>query len=225
MNTFERVAKWNELCGNTVSEIGTNEYWQALANQFHRIKEELEELAGAIDDKDIEGVFDAGLDLDVVVAGLNMLTGCDYTSGINAVCDNNDLKVTTDKGKAENWQIFNQDNGTECYVEKTEYCDNTFYCVKRTEDNKILKYGNFPKVDLSKFVPEPVEQCIIFVREFDNITEDMEESGFDIMTLNMVQEGEEALRAIMDQNEIDAMVATIKNGDLQSIRSYPLEEE
>lgn len=46
-------------------------------------------------------ILDAGCDLDVVVAGVNFLSGHDYDGAIDAVLDNNDVKYTVSKEFAE----------------------------------------------------------------------------------------------------------------------------
>jgi hypothetical protein len=62
MSTFERVSNWNELCGKTAPEFGTENYYKTLYNQSLRISEELIELQEAINNsvilKGVESIGD-----------------------------------------------------------------------------------------------------------------------------------------------------------------------
>lgn len=165
-NTFERVKEWNKKANKLPAKAGTKDYWVSIENQFKRIEEELGELYEAIKERDILGIVDAGADLDVVVSGLNYLSGSDYASVITTVLDNNDLKITDKESTANNWKAYNEDNGTKCNVVKS---NEGFYTVQREEDDKILKYGNFPKVDLSSFIPLVENEHFLLVEDASNI--------------------------------------------------------
>ena len=154
MSTYNKVAKWNDRCGNRPLPAGTPQYYEALQNQLARIVEEANEAQTAIQDGNILEVIDAGLDLDVVVAGFNYLAGGDYNAGIDLVLGNNDLKYTKSKRKAQNWLTYNIDNGTDSYLSEAVVGSQTFYCVRRKGDAKIMKPGNFPKVDLTPVLPK-----------------------------------------------------------------------
>ena len=120
-------------------------------------------------------VLDAGADLDVVVAGLNFLSGHNYDGAIDAVLSNNDAKYTPDIDFANiSLQEYNTD-GTETHTIKKVRVDlsdtnkdeahsqgyNTFvsngrlqsfvYSIHRISDDKICKLLNHPKVDLAPF--------------------------------------------------------------------------
>ena len=124
-------------------------------------------------------ILDAGCDLDVVVAGLNFLSGHDYDGAIEAVLGNNDLKYTynrTDAEKALTKVLIKDGKSTHRIVEvqvgamvdsevtvrdlelsgyDALIIDGTphviAYSVHRNSDDKICKLLNHPTVDLSPF--------------------------------------------------------------------------
>lgn len=129
-------------------------------------------------------VLDAGCDLDVVVSGLNYLSGHDYSGAITAVLDNNDEKYTHDLTFAElslkkygeghnikqvDCRIDNLLSGDQATVEQMDKLgydlfqdgDGVMFCrlysVHRDSDDKICKLLNHPSVDLAPFVGGNVE--------------------------------------------------------------------
>lgn len=150
-STYERVSEWNERCSNTPSEVGTDEYWKSLSNQAERIKEELDELTEAIENKDTIEAFDALLDLDVVVAGGLYLSNGDYTGGITAVLDNNDLKYTGHRLLLANATTQLAHEPEAIHVEVSPQ---GWYSIHRDSDNKVMKFPGHPKVNLEPYAPK-----------------------------------------------------------------------
>lgn len=217
MSTFERVSDWNKRANKLPEEVGTAAYWKSLEDQAERIKEELKEVYEAIAAKDISNLIKEGSDLDVVVSGFNYLAGSVYGTVIDKVLDNNDLKITRAKAKAENWLMFHQDNGVDAFID--EYTDengNTWYSVKRKEDSKVLKYGNFPKVDISALVPQPVEEKYIIIKDPEQLEEAQDTYAYEVMSVESL-EGEQVdmFRDLLDQH--GDLLLTIVNGSLTSI--------
>lgn len=218
MNTYEQVAQWNEKAGKKVtSNIGTTAYWKSLADQFNRISEELTELYEAIETKDIKKLVDSGGDLDVTVAGLNYLSGADYPSAINSILSNNDLKINKDKKIVEQWQFYWEANGVECSIVESEVNGETYYSLHRDSDDKILKYAKFPEVDLTPYLPTPIEEKYVLVD--GEPSEKAVETGLEILYLADMDDEGEVMANFLDQTESREVVLTILNGDLVNVTS------
>ena len=229
MNTFERVSEWNMKAGNTLEAVGSDSYFDNLFNQAQRVAEELNEFFEAISKRDIEGVVDAGLDLDIVVAGVNYLSGVHYADGINAILENNDLKITTDEQVAEKWAEFHTAQGVEVYV-KDSYNDVTdirSYSVRRKSDNKILKYEDFPKVGITQFLPTPEIAYYTLARNSESTLTDYAKT-FNTLTLSDIidEEGKGVLQGILDQSGQDVvrLVIRLPDNEIIGIQSYEYQE-
>ena len=116
-------------------------------------------------------ILDAGCDLDVVVAGVNFLSGHAYSLAIEEVLDNNDVKYTGSLDFAfdslERYGEGHRIVSTHVEVESSQrdelnedgfstFVRNgklfaTFHTVHRDNDDKICKLINHPKVDLIPF--------------------------------------------------------------------------
>lgn len=219
MNTFERVSEWNARAGNVPEAVGSDEYFLSLWNQAERVREELNELYEAIAKRDIKGVVDAGLDLDVVVAGVNYLSKCDYTGGIDAVLSNNDLKISTSLEEAEQTVEFYKAQNVETYINEYEGINSTLFTVKRKSDNKILKYENFPSVDLTPFVPQQEIAYYTLAKDSETELTDYAKT-FQILTLADIvdDEGRVTMQSIMEQAGQDAVRLVVKVPDFEVLR-------
>lgn len=154
MGTFEQVSIWNQKADKSPEEVGTEEYWKSLENQLERIQEEVDETREAIGNRDLKGVVDGGCDIDVTSAGLNYLVNGAQDQAMQAVLDNNDLKVTEDYCEAFDTQGVYQSKGLDCGIHEAEVEGKKWYSVHRMSDDKILKLLGHPKVDLSEFIPK-----------------------------------------------------------------------
>ena len=121
--------------------------------------------------KQHQEILDAGCDLDVVVAGLNFLSGHAYSHAIEEVLANNDAKYTGVVDFAidslESYGDGHRIVSTHIEVESSQrdelmeggfitYVKNgslfaIFHTVHRDEDDKIMKLLGHPKVDLVPF--------------------------------------------------------------------------
>ena len=227
MSTYGKVAKWNKRCGNEPQLAGTEAYYAAVSNQLKRIAEELNEAAEAITEKNLLELVDAGLDLDVVVSGLNYLIGGDYDAGIAKVLGNNDLKYTKSKKKAKNWLAYHEDNGVEVYLQETEVGSQIFYCVRRNEDGKILKPGNFHKVDLTDVLPQVGVEVYLLVRNELMIGEDekdfSEKYNMAIILADKLEEGSpqaKVMEDVLDQAESGSAFVYVVNGTFQGAEDF-----
>ena len=156
--TYAKVAEWNRRCNKTPAETGTDEYWEALENQAKRIEEELHELTEAIQNRDTTELFDALLDLDVVVSGGLYLSNGNYDGGIGAVLSNNNQKYTTNKRAAEIAAFSYLESGTEVEIHSVSDTNGwnnwNYYSIHRKSDDKIMKFPGHPTVDLTPYIPK-----------------------------------------------------------------------
>lgn len=228
MTVFDDVNEWNRKAGNTPAAPGTIAYWAKIEDQSKRIHEEFKELFEAIQARDIKACLDGCIDLEVTATGLAGLLGLNgsYNDAAKLVQENNDLKITLDKSKAENWKIYWEDNGVDCYVKETSIDDLTWYCVRRTEDNKILKYGNFPEVNLEPFVPTElgVDRFLVaeaVTEETEAILEEDSELGF--LLASSIEDASGAFQQALDQ--IGGIgIMRVQNGGFVGLDSITKEE-
>ena len=68
------------------------------------------------------------------------------------VCSNNNLKYTYDFEAAQRTAQYQADKDVDCYVDTATLFGKKVYSVKTVENDKVLKYENFPKVDLSSYL-------------------------------------------------------------------------
>lgn len=153
----QRVTRFNVICGNA-PHMGTDyEYWRQLREQAERIYEEALELKEAAWREDMQAVLDGFLDVkytneymeDLLVAG-----DVDTKKGWDIVCFNNDQKFTTSYSYAAESKEALEEKGVGCYLDSTNYEGQTYYVVRRSEDNKILKLKYHESPSLEKCIPE-----------------------------------------------------------------------
>lgn len=123
---LEQVFEFNKLGGNDVSE---NPRWinvDAFDLQYNLIKEELQELSEAYDNKNGVEVLDALVDIQYVLLGMvcRLGMGQEFLDAFQVVHDNNMTKVKDKDGNV---------------------------IVKFREDGKILKPDGYKKVDLESY--------------------------------------------------------------------------
>ena len=147
----QRIKQWNERCGNIHcnKQDTLEDIVRKVIPQAKVILEEAKELVAALDVKDENDIKDGIADVLFTSLRLVSLLGDKYDvlGMLNAVCDNNDLKYTTDYGAfvtTEKW--WNADT----FDIATVVDGVTYYCLKN-ENGKVVKPKDFPKVDLSKF--------------------------------------------------------------------------
>lgn len=150
----QRIKQWNERCGNTsCNEQDTlDDVVRKVMPQAKVILEEAKELVFALEAKDENEIKDGIADVLFTSLRLVSLLGDKYDvlGMLNAVCDNNDLKYTTDQvdffTAGGIWDKLSDG----CKYEVTQIDGITYYCLKN-ENGKVVKPKDFPKVDLSKF--------------------------------------------------------------------------
>lgn len=147
----QRIKQWNERCGNTScnKQDTLDDVVRKVMPQAKVILEEAKELVVALEDKDENEIKDGIADVLFTSLRLVSLLGDKYDvlGMLNAVCDNNDLKYTTDYDAfvtTQKW--FNADT----FDIATVVDGVNYYCLKN-ENGKVVKPKDFPKVDLSEF--------------------------------------------------------------------------
>jgi len=150
--SYRRVEIWNNMVGKWVEPIGTPKYYKALLQQVDRVQEELDEVREAIRLKDLNNLLKEGCDLDITVCGLNYLIGGDYQEAITRVLDNNDKKLTSSLSDASTWRFYHARKGKAVKIyTQPKY---KVHCVKRTDNDKVMKPPSHPTPDLSDLITE-----------------------------------------------------------------------
>ena len=147
----QRIKQWNERCGNTPCNKQDTLYdvVRKVLPQAKVILEESKELVAALESKDENEIKDGIADVLFTSLRLDSLLGDKYDVLVmlNAVCDNNDLKYTTDYDAFATTQKW----WNASTFDITTVIDGvTYYCIKN-ENGKVVKPKDFPKVDLSEF--------------------------------------------------------------------------
>jgi predicted HAD superfamily Cof-like phosphohydrolase len=123
MTNFERVKKFMETFGQEIREKAGFPNEKISSLRYDLIKEELDELKEAMDNKDIKEVADALTDILYVTYGAGHAFGVDLDKCFEEVQNSNMSKLDSD-GKP----IYN-------------------------DKGKVMKGPNYFKPDLTKFVP------------------------------------------------------------------------
>lgn len=151
------VQVFNVVCGNSPSQGSLYDVWKQLKQQAALVKEEALETFDASQEEDIQELIDGWADVWYVNTYLGQLLeafGVDTKGVKDVVCANNAQKYTTSYTYAKESQEALEEKGTECYIETTVYEGETYYTVRRNEDNKVMKLKHHERPDLSVFVPQ-----------------------------------------------------------------------
>lgn len=150
----KEVEKFNQITGKGPSD-DLNTLIKQIKDQSTLLLEEVLETKEAPDWIDrLDGVCDVWFVASELVTQLESV-GINAKKAFKAVCENNSLKYTTSRELAEKWYNWNTEVGQEqCHIHEYAYEGETYYCVRRNADNKVLKWEHFPKVDLTPYVPE-----------------------------------------------------------------------
>ena len=144
----------------------TNNYSPTIPNKkitdfvIDFIREETDELAEAVEEKDIVEVLDAICDLLYVAVGnATMAFGLKdkLLPAYEEVQASNMSKVCTSEEEAqETVAVRSEQQGEPCHYEKV----GEYYIVYRTRDKKVMKSVNYFAPDLSQFfTPEEIEDA------------------------------------------------------------------
>ena len=150
----KRIKQWNERCGNTScnKQDTLEDVVRKVVPQAKVILEEAKELVAALEAKDENEIKDGIADVLFTSLRLVSVLGDKYDvlGMLSVVCDNNDLKYTTNQveffAAGGVWDKLSDG----CKNEVTEIDGVTYYCLKN-DNGKVVKPKDFPKVDLSVF--------------------------------------------------------------------------
>ena len=151
-----RVERFNVITGKAPSK-DINELYKQIENQCTYLLEEVKETLKAAQEKNVVEVVDGICDVKYVASQLQTLiesTSVDFESSFSEVCYNNDLKFTDSYVKACSWESYQQTVGKDVYISKVDYNSKLYFTVCDAKTNKTLKFENFPKVDLTPFIPK-----------------------------------------------------------------------
>ena len=155
--SYKEITKFNRIVGNA-PHMGTDlEYINQIKQQARLVYEEACELMEAIEAEDFVEVLDAFCDIrytneyldDILTAG-----GFNVKGAWKAVCENNSQKYTTSYSYALASKEALEEKGTECYIEDVVFEGETYYTVRRSEDQKVMKLKFHERPDISQFVPD-----------------------------------------------------------------------
>lgn len=127
-----------------------------IEDQCTYLLEEVKETMKAAQEGDIVECVDGVADIRYVASYLPTLLeslGVNFNDAFSEVCYNNSLKYTTSYVKACGWESYHTDLGKDVYISHVKYEDENYFTVCDSKTNKTLKYENFPKVDLTPFIP------------------------------------------------------------------------
>lgn len=149
------VLRFNYGINNPPSMGDHYDVWKQLKLQAKLILEEAQELLDACEEENMTETLDAYCDIQYLNTWLEHLLfsfGCDTKKALNAVCENNTSKITTSYTYALMSKEVLEDSGVECYIDQTVYEGETLYCIKRSEDGKVMKLADHKRPKLEQFV-------------------------------------------------------------------------
>lgn len=149
------VTQFNHIVKNEPKDT-VDGVLQQIANQCTYLVEEVLEMKEAALNKDFIKLADGHGDIKFVRDYLDDLVdaiGLKRAGIFKAVCENNMLKSTTSKELAEQWKADKEAEGVSTYIAEVEYEGETYYTVRRCDNNKVTKFKDFPEMDLTPFIP------------------------------------------------------------------------
>lgn len=153
-----RVERFNAITGKAPSK-DLKELYKQIENQCTYLLEEVKETLKAAQENDIIEVVDGVCDVKYVASQLQTLVesvGVDFEGAFSEVCNNNDQKFTTSYVEACGWESYHCELGKDVYISHVKYKGEDYFTVCDAVTNKTLKYENFPKVDLTSFIPKEI---------------------------------------------------------------------
>jgi len=157
------VERFMQATGNYKDIDSKEVFFQEVRKLIPLIQEELNELQESCNLEYVQGVLDDFVDLNVYQIQLESLLerlGCDTVGAKQAVAENNSLKYTTSRALVFRW-LNEHENGysqlkleNPFYICETEFDNETYYCLKRSSDDKVGKFVGYPKVNLDEYAPK-----------------------------------------------------------------------
>ena len=150
------VTIFNHACSNAPKDT-VDGILEQIANQCTYLVEEVLEMKEAALNKDFIKLADGHGDIKFVRDYLDDLVdaiGLKRSGIFKAVCENNMLKTTTSLELAEKWKAEKDEDGVETYIASVDFEGETYYTVRRCDNNKVTKFKDFPEMDLTPFIPK-----------------------------------------------------------------------
>lgn len=163
-SNLERVVEWHKRCGKNPAPIGSDAYWEALAQQAERVMEELREVMVEIRDRNLSKLVSEVCDLDFTSLGMAMMVQHPHQECMDRIFASNDSKYTRYQLVAEDAARMHSEKGVDCRIVE---CDG-YFSVHRNSDDKILKLRDFVGADVSDLIPEYAKPHHIFLVYKDN---------------------------------------------------------
>lgn len=152
----KEVVRFNYGINNQPSMGDQYEVWKQLKLQAKLILEEANELIEATEQEDMVETLDAYCDIQYLNTWLEHLLysfGCNTDKAFAEVCQNNSSKITTSYTYAQtSKEYLEKFQGGEYYIDSTTYEGETLYCVKRSEDGKVMKLKSHDRPKLEQYV-------------------------------------------------------------------------
>lgn len=150
------VTTFNHACSNAPKDT-VEGILEQISNQCTYLVEEVLEMKEAALNKDFIKLADGHGDIKFVRDYLDDLVdalGLKRSGIFKTVCENNMLKTTTSLELAEKWKAEKDADGVSTYIASVDFEGETYYTVRRCDNNKVTKFKNFPEMDLSKYIPK-----------------------------------------------------------------------
>lgn len=154
----KEVVKFNYGIANSPAMGDHYTVWKQLKLQAKLIIEEAQELVQACEEENMVEALDAYCDLEYLNTWLEHLLyshGCETKKAFSEVCFNNSSKITTSYTYAQSSkEQLEFHGGGSYYIDSTVFEGETLYCVKRTEDGKVMKLKSHERPNLEQYVLE-----------------------------------------------------------------------
>jgi predicted HAD superfamily Cof-like phosphohydrolase len=153
---IKKVEKFHKLFDCPILDSPTIIDEDRFNLRVNLIKEELQELVDAHNNKDLVEVFDALCDLQYVLSGAILELGCSqwFDDAFLEVHASNMSKACGNIREAEETvQYYKEHKDTEAYIVPK----GNKYLVLRKSDNKVLKSVNYQAVDLSGYIDNYID--------------------------------------------------------------------
>ena len=162
---YGEVALFNALKGwTTDKEYSYETVNKMLKDQLDRIKEELDEAYEALENHDESETLKESVDILVTSMGLVQileLIGTDVMRACSDVSHNNLTKYTEVEEEALATVEYYKGKGEDCSVFVVGSDDEgSVYGVHRNSDGKLMKPKDHPRLDMSSYLPHPVDSNV-----------------------------------------------------------------
>jgi len=147
------IQEWNERCGKKAPRrFGNPNRKSILLNQVERIREELDEVVEAINNKDEMNLLKELADVRVTTEGLDFLSKLPVDEAFQMVIEDNDLKFTESHDEVCKALLSMCYGLNEHTVVSSQMQGTTFFSIHRLKDDKICKLQKHEELDFSNLI-------------------------------------------------------------------------